>query len=62
MNSEQKHNKVQWKMVKFDEFFDMLPNNTLSRDKLNDQYGEYQNIHYGDVLIKYPYCLALSVV
>lgn len=57
MNSEQKHNKVQWKMVKFDEFFDMLPNNTLSRDKLNDQYGEYQNIHYGDVLIKYPYCL-----
>lgn len=44
-------------MVKFDEFFDMLPNNTLSRDKLNDQYGEYQNIHYGDVLIKYPYCL-----
>ena len=35
----------------------MLPTNTLSRDKLNNQQGEYQNIHYGDVLIKYPYCL-----
>lgn len=57
MNSEQEHNNVQWKMVKFDEFFDMLPNNTLSRDNLNNQQGEYQNIHYGDVLIKYPYCL-----
>lgn len=50
------HN-VQWKTVKFDQFFDMLPTNTLSRDKLNNQQGEYQNIHYGDVLIKYPFCL-----
>jgi type I restriction enzyme S subunit len=43
--------------MRFDEFFDMLPTNTLSRDKLNSQRGDYQNIHYGDVLIKYPYCL-----
>lgn len=50
-------NDVQWKKVKFVDFFDMLPTNTLSRDKLNNQRGEYQNIHYGDVLIKYPYCL-----
>lgn len=50
-------NNVQWEMVRFDQFFDMLPTNTLSRDKLNSQRGEYQNIHYGDVLIKYPYCL-----
>lgn len=54
------HN-VQWKTVKFDQFFDMLPTNTLSRDKLNNQRGEYQNIHYGDVLIKYPYCLDCNV-
>ncbi|WP_298503062.1 restriction endonuclease subunit S [uncultured Methanobrevibacter sp.] len=47
----------QWRKVRFGEFFDMLPTNTLSRDKLNDQQGEYQNIHYGDVLIKYPFCL-----
>ena len=50
-------NNVQWRKVRFDGFFDMLPTNTLSRDKLNNQRGEYQNIHYGDVLIKYPYCL-----
>lgn len=50
-------NNVQWRKVKFVDFFDMLPTNTLSRDKLNNQRGEYQNIHYGDVLIKYPYCL-----
>lgn len=50
-------NNVQWEKVRFDQFFDMLPTNTLSRDKLNNQRGEYQNIHYGDVLIKYPYCL-----
>ena len=49
--------KVQWKKVRFDEFFSMLPTNTLSRDKLNSQRGTYQNIHYGDVLIKYPFCL-----
>ena len=48
---------VQWKKVRFDEFFSMLPTNTLSRDKLNSQRGTYQNIHYGDVLIKYPFCL-----
>lgn len=48
---------VRWEKVRFDEFFDMLPTNTLSRDNLNNQRGEYQNIHYGDVLIKYPYCL-----
>ena len=57
MKTEQEHNDEQWKKVRFGEFFDMLPTNTLSRDKLNDQQGEYQNIHYGDVLIKYPYCL-----
>lgn len=48
---------VQWKTVRFDEFFSMLPTNTLSRDKLNSQRGIYQNIHYGDVLIKYPFVL-----
>ena len=49
--------KEQWVKIRFDQFFDMLPTNTLSRDKLNSQRGTYQNIHYGDVLIKYPFCL-----
>lgn len=48
---------TKWVTKKFNDFFDMLPTNTLSRDKLNDQFGVYQNIHYGDVLIKYPFCL-----
>lgn len=55
--TERVHTNAQWKEMRFDEFFDMLPTNTLSRDKLNSQRGDYQNIHYGDVLIKYPYCL-----
>ena len=49
--------KEQWVKIRFGQFFDMLPTNTLSRDKLNSQRGPYQNIHYGDVLIKYPFCL-----
>ena len=57
MKTEQEHSNEQWRKVRFDRFFDMLPTNTLSRDKINNQRGEYQNIHYGDVLIKYPYCL-----
>ncbi len=61
MKTEQAHNNEQWKKMRFDQFFDMLPTNTLSRDKLNNQRGEYQNIHYGDVLIKYPYCLDCNV-
>ena len=56
MEKATEHN-VQWKTERFDEFFTMLPTNTLSRDKLNSQRGTYQNIHYGDVLIKYPFCL-----
>lgn len=56
MEKATEHNE-QWKTMRFDEFFTMLPTNTLSRDKLNSQRGTYQNIHYGDVLIKYPFCL-----
>ena len=56
MEKATEHN-VQWKTERFDELFTMLPTNTLSRDKLNSQRGTYQNIHYGDVLIKYPFCL-----
>ncbi len=61
MKTEQEHNNEKWKKMRFDQFFDMLPTNTLSRDMLNTQRGEYQNIHYGDVLIKYPYCLDCNV-
>lgn len=37
----------------FENVFDYLPHNSLSRDDLNDTTGNIKNIHYGDVLIKY---------
>lgn len=41
-----------WKTYSFEDFFKLIPNNTLSRDKL-DSSGSIGDIHYGDVLIKY---------
>ena len=41
-----------WKTYPFTKLFKLIPNNTLSRDKL-DASGSIGNIHYGDVLIKY---------
>lgn len=41
-----------WKTYPFKKFFKLIPNNTLSRDKLTSS-GSIGNIHYGDVLIKY---------
>ena len=43
----------EWQNSTFSEVFDMLPNNSFSRDKLNYQKGIYKNIHYGDILTKY---------
>ena len=42
-----------WEVKEFNETFSVIPNNSLSRDYLNTQAGEYHDIHYGDVLIKY---------
>ncbi len=42
-----------WEQRKFHEVFDGLPNNTLSRADLNYEKGEAQNIHYGDILVKF---------
>ena len=42
-----------WKDVKFYDLFTYVSNNTLSRAELNYEIGQYQNIHYGDVLIKF---------
>lgn len=45
---------IDWEVRELGEVFSFLPNNTLSRDCLNYDKGEYQDIHYGDVLIKFP--------
>ena len=49
-----------WEQRKFGEVFMSLQNNTLSRAELNDEFGAAQNIHYGDVLIKYNEILDVS--
>ena len=43
-----------WEVKSFSQIFDMYPNNTFPRDCMNNSHGEVHNIHYGDVLIKYP--------
>ena len=44
----------EWKKLKLGECGKFLSNNTLSREQLNERSGTVQNIHYGDILIKYP--------
>ena len=43
-----------WEVKPFSQIFDMYPNNTYPRDYMNNSRGVVRNIHYGDVLIKYP--------
>ncbi len=43
----------EWEEKTFMEVFNVIQNNTFSRDCLNKNEGEVLNIHYGDVLIKY---------
>ena len=50
----------EWKELRLGEIGMFLSNNTLSRDQLNPEKGEVQNVHYGDVLIKYPSILDCS--
>lgn len=43
-----------WEVKRLGEVCTFLRNNTLSRKQLNDTNGKVQNIHYGDILVKYP--------
>ena len=43
----------EWKEKEFNKTFTNIPNNTLSRAELNYNFGLAQNVHYGDVLIKF---------
>ena len=45
---------VDWKLQTFEETFRVLSNNTLSRENLNNKGGAVRNIHYGDILTKFP--------
>ena len=43
-----------WDTITFEDCFSILPNNTLSRVELNYNGGDVRNIHYGDILVKFP--------
>ena len=43
----------EWIEFTFIDGFEIMKNNTLSRDCLNYESGKVKNIHYGDVLIKF---------
>ena len=49
-----------WEVILFGNCFKMLPNNTLSRSKLNDDIETVKNIHYGDILIRFNNILNCS--
>ncbi len=46
-------NDGEWEEHAFSDIFTFIPNNTLSRANLNNEIGSVQNIHYGDVLIRF---------
>lgn len=51
---------VDWQLQTFDETFRVLSNNNLSRENLNNRGGAVRNIHYGDILTKFPEVLDCS--
>ncbi len=51
-----------WTAIPFSEAFELLQNNTFSRDEMSTENGIVYNIHYGDVLIKYGTVVDLSKV
>ena len=55
-----KETTEEWTTVPFSEAFELLQNNTFSRDEMSSESGIAYNIHYGDVLIKYGVVVDLS--
>lgn len=49
-----------WDTITLEDCFAILPNNTLSRAELNYNGGQIRNIHYGDILVKFPAVLDCS--
>ena len=52
----------EWEVIDFNDCFELLPNNTFSRAELNYNCGDFKNIHYGDILIKFPAILDCSAM
>lgn len=50
----------EWEEQKFDEMFEFLSNNTLSRAELDVEQGTVKNIHYGDILVSFDELIDVS--
>lgn len=50
----------EWKEVKLRDVTIFLSTNSFSREQLNSVKGNFINIHYGDVLVKYPSVLDVT--
>lgn len=52
--------KEKWKEESFSNIFNILRNNTFTRADLNFTSGLVKNIHYGDILVKFPSILNIE--
>lgn len=50
---------IEWAIERFGDVLYAIPNNTFSRDMLSDK-GSFLNVHYGDVLVKFPSVLDVA--
>ncbi|MBN7810850.1 restriction endonuclease subunit S [Algoriphagus sp. H41] len=51
-----------WEEKKLGEVYEFRTTNSFSRDKMNEESGEFRNIHYGDIHIKLPSLVDLEKV
>ena len=50
-----------WEQRKFNDVFEFLQNNSLSRAELSPDAGDVMNVHYGDILVKYGEVLDVEI-
>lgn len=45
---------MSWESISLSEAFKPLKSSPFTRDELNYSDGQYQNVHYGDILVRFP--------